>query len=298
VLTVLQHLRPVRDRLSSLVTPDTIRRWHRELVRSKWRDRHRVVSRGRIPDHVRLLVWRLASENPTWGYCRLRGELKKVGAQISTTSIRRILAEKRRPPAGRETWRQFMRAQASSIIACDLFTVESIRLKTLHVLFFIDLHTRKVLVGGVTDGAANAAWCAQIARNLSEAREDHDEPIRYLVHDRDKRFCPVFDEVFRAEGIEILRTPWRAPKANAYDERFIRTVRTECLDRVLLLGERPLRTVLQAYVEHYNRERPHRRLGLVAPEGTKDVSPLIIDDSVRRRDLLGGLIHEYYRRAA
>ena len=185
---------------------------------------------------MRLLVWRLASENPTWGYCRLRGELKKVGAEISTTSIRRIVAEKRRPPPRRETWRQFMRAQASSIIACDLFTVESVRLKTLHVLFFIDLHTRKVLIGGVTDGAANAAWCAQIARNLTEAREGRDGPIHYLVYDRDKRFCPVFDEVFRAEGIEILRTPWRAPKANAYAERFIRTVRTECLDRVLILA--------------------------------------------------------------
>jgi transposase InsO family protein len=284
--------------VSFLVTPDTIRRWHRELVGAKWRYPRRVVSRGRIPDHVRLLVWRLASENPTWGYCRLRGELKKVGAQISTTSIRRILAEKRRPPSNRETWRQFMRTQASSIIACDLFTVESVRLKTLHVLFFIDLHTRKVLIGGVTDGAANAAWCAQIARNLTEAREGHDGPIRYLVHDRDKRFCPIFDEVFRAEGIEILRTPWRAPKANAYAERFIRTVRTEFVDRVFLLGERHLRSVLGTYVEHYNRERPHRGLDLVAPEGAKDVSPLTIDDSVTRRDVLGGLIHEYYRRAA
>jgi transposase InsO family protein len=118
------------------------------------------------------------------------------------------------------------------------------------------------------------------------------------VHDRDKRFCPIFDEVFRAEGIEILRTPWRAPKANAYAERFIRTVRTECLDRVFLLGERHLRSVLGTYVEHYNRERPHRGLDLLAPEGAKDVSPLTIDDSVTRRDVLGGLIHEYYRRAA
>ncbi len=181
-----------------LVTPDTIRRWHRDLVPAKWRYRHRVVPRGRIPDHVRLLAWRLASENPTWGYCRLRGELKKLGAEISTTSIRRIVAEKRRLPAKRQTWRQFMRSQASSIIACDLFTVESVRLKTLHVLFFIDLHTRKVLLGGVTDGAAQAAWCAQIARDLTEAREGRHEPIHYLDHDRDKRFCPVFDEVFRA----------------------------------------------------------------------------------------------------
>ena len=126
-----------------------------------------------------------------------------------------------------------MRSQASSIIACDLFTVESVKLTTLHVLFFIELHTRRVLLGGVTDGAANLAWATQIARNLSEAREDRAEPIRFLVHDRDKRFGATFDEVFKAEGIEIVRTPWRAPKANAYAERWIRTVRAECLDRVM-----------------------------------------------------------------
>jgi putative transposase len=244
VLSVLQFLRPARDRLSWLVTPDTLRRRHRGMVRAKWHYGHRIVSRGRIPEHVQLLVWRLATENPTWGYCRIRGELKKVGAEISTTSIRRILATTRRPPPRRATWRQFMRT-AASIIACDLFAVESIRLKTLRVLFFIDLHTRRVLIGGATDGAANAAWCAQIARNLTGARGLRVEPIRHLVHDRDNRFSPVFDEVFRAEGIEIIRTPWRAPKANAYAERFIRTVRAECLNRMLILGPRHLGSVLE-----------------------------------------------------
>jgi putative transposase len=265
VLAVLGWLRPARDRLSCLVTPDTLRRWHRELVRSKWRFGHRISPRKHVPEDVQLLVWRLATENPTWGYRRIQGELKKVGAQVSATSIRRILATKHRPPPKRETWRQFMRAQASSIIACDLFTVESVRLKTLHVLFFIDLQTRKVLIGGVTDGAANAAWCAQIARNLSEARESRTEQIKYLVHDRDKRFCAVFDEVFRAEGINILRTPWRAPRANAYAERFIRTVRTECLDRLFILNERHLSSVLGTYVEHYNTERPHRGCDSIPP---------------------------------
>lgn len=135
---VLQFLRPARDRLLSLVTPDTLRRWHRGMVRATWHYGHRIVSRGGIPEHVQLLVWRLATENPTWGYCRIRGELKKVGAEISTTTVRRILATTRRPPPRRETWRQFTRIQAASIIDCDLFTVKSIRLKTLHVLFFID----------------------------------------------------------------------------------------------------------------------------------------------------------------
>ena len=133
-----------------------------------------------------------------WAYRRIQGELQKIGIDISATSIRRITSPKRRPGPKRDTWRQFMRSQASSIIACDLFTVESVKLATLHVLFFIELHTRRVLIGGVTDGAANLAWATQIARNLSQAREDRSEPVRFLVHDRDKRFGACFDEVFKA----------------------------------------------------------------------------------------------------
>ena len=298
VLAVLARLRPVRERLSGLVGPDTSRRWHRELARRKWHLRHRIVPRRRIPDQTRLLVWRLAHENPRWGYRRIQGELRKLGIELSATSIRRILAIPRRPPPRRETWTQFLRAQASSIIACDLFTVESIRLKTLHVLFFIDLHTRRVLIGGVTEGAANVAWCAQLARNLTDARQARPEPIRFLVHDRDRRFGAVFDEVFKAEDIEILRTPWRAPKANAYAERFVRTIRTECLDRLLILGEQHLRSVVQTYVEHYNTQRPHRGRDLQPPAATGPVDPFTTGDTIRRRDRLGGLIHEYHRKAA
>ena len=245
------------------------------------------------------VVLRIARENPTWGYRRIQGELQKLGIQISATSIRRITAPKRRPGPKRDTWRQFMRAHASSIIACDLFTVESIGLKTLHVLFFIELHTRRVLIGGVTDGAANLNWATQIARNLSEARETRAEPVRFIVHDRDKRFGPSFDEVFKAEEIEIIRTPWRAPRANAYAERWIRTARTECIDRVMVLGARHLHHLLSTYVEHYNRERPHRGLDLQTPEGGPHLKPLSPEPSgVARRDRLGGLIHEYYREAA
>jgi len=167
-----------------------------------------------------------------------------------------------------------MRAQASSIIACDLFTVESIGFKTLHVLFFIGLQTRRVLIGAVTDGPANLTWATQIARNLSEAREARTEPVRFIVHDRDKLFGPSFDEVFKAEGIEIIRTPWRAPRANAYAERWIRTARTECLDRVMVLGARHLHHLLSIYVEHYNRKRPHRGLDLQTPEGGPHLKPL------------------------
>lgn len=297
VLAVLQWLRPVRERLSSLVTPDTLRRWHRDLVRRKWHYPHRVVSRGTIGLETQLVVRRMERENLTWGYRRIQGELAKVGIEISESSIRRILATRSRPGPKRETWREFMRNQASSIIACDLFTVETIKLKTLHVLFFIELNTRRVLVGGVTDGAANMAWCAQIARNLSEARDSRPVAVQYLVHDRDDRFGSVFDEVFKAEDIEILRTPWRAPKANAYAERFIRTVRQECLDRIMILGPRHLDSVLTTYVDHYNRERPHRGLDLRPPNGWPP-TPLDASSAIARRDRLGGLFHEYYRKAA
>ena len=299
VLSLLQRLRPARERLSCLVTPDTLRRWHRDLVRRKWTRPHRVNPRRRIPLETQLLVWRLANENPLWGYRRIQGELKKLGIEISASSIRRIISPKRRPGPKRDTWCQFMRNQAASIIACDLFTVESIRLKTLHVLFLIDLQTRKVLVGGVTDGATNVSWCYQIARTLSEARESRVSPIKFLVHDRDNRFGPTFDEVFKAEGIQILRTPWRAPRANAYAERFVRTIRNECLDRIFILNERHLRSVLTTYVDHYNRERPHRGLDLQPPEGHSSDSCLSpTPDGIGRRDRLGGLIHEYYREAA
>jgi transposase InsO family protein len=203
-----------------------LRRWHRELVRRRWNRPHRINPKRAIPLQTQLLVWRLAKENPTWGYRRIQDELQKLGIGISASSMRRITAPQRRPGPKRDTWRQFMRAQASSIIACDLFTVETIGLKTLHVLFFIELHTRRVLIGGVTDGPANLVWTTQIARNLSEAREGRTELVRFVVHDHDHRFGPSFDEVFKAEGIEIVRTPWRAPRANAYAERWIRTVRT------------------------------------------------------------------------
>jgi len=299
VLSLLQRLRPPRERLSSLVTPDTLRRWHRELIRRKWSRPHRVNPRRRIPLETQLLVWRMAQESPLWGYRRIQGELKKLGIEISASSIRRIICPKRRPGPKRDTWCQFMRSQAASIIACDLFTLETVRLKTLHVLFFIDLHTRKVLIGGVTDGATNLSWCIQIARNLSEARESRDIPVKFLVHDRDKRFGATFDEVFKAEGIRILRTPWRAPRANAYAERFVRTVRPECLDRLFILNERHLRSVLQTYVDHYNRERPHRGRDLLPPQGQSELQPLSpSSDHIARRDRLGGLIHEYYREAA
>jgi hypothetical protein len=180
VLTVVQWLRPLHERLSSLFTPDTLRRWHRELVRRKWDGSHRINKRKTIPLETQLVVWRMSQENPMWGYRRIQGELQKIGIDISATSIRRITAPKRRP--GAEAGHLAPVHEIAGVLDHRLRPVHGrVGDKTLHVLFFIELHTRRVLVGGVTDGAANLAWATQIARNLSQAREDRAEPIRFLV---------------------------------------------------------------------------------------------------------------------
>jgi putative transposase len=189
-----------------------------------------------------------------------------------------------------------MRNQAASIVACDLFTVESIRMKTLHVLFFIDIHSRRV-IGGITGETTSLRWCTQIARNLSEARESRSTPLRFLVHDEISDSAPCSTRS-SGRGCRVIRTPWRAPRANAFAERFVRTARTECLDRIFIVNERHLELVLNTHINHYNRERPHRGLELRIPESGPPVSPAEPTGSIVRRDRLGGLIHEYHRKAA
>ncbi len=241
---------------------------------------------------------RLARENPRWGHRRIFGEVAKLGYQVSPTSIRRLLAQANLEPAPRRagpSWREFLRAQAASIVACDFFTVESIFLRRYYVLFFIAHGSRRVGLAGCTANP-NGAWLTQRARNLGFDFGDHG--VRFLIRDRDSKCTGPFDEVFRSEGIRIVKTPVRAPKANAIAERFVRTVRTDCLDWLLILNRRHLERVLRVYVDHYNRERPHRALGFRPPEPDERPVRSSRDDEIHRRDRLGGLIHEYYRAAA
>ena len=187
---------------------------------------------------------------------------------------------------------QFLRQQASGILACDFFTVDTVLLKRLSVLIFIELHSRRVYLAGVT-ASPNGAWVAQQARNLI-GFSDRPAPVRFLLHDRDEEFSASFDEVFASEGLSVIRTPVRAPRANAFAERFVGTCRRECLDRLLIFHRRDLERVLQEFVEHYNRHRPHRSLGQRSP--VPRASPARVPPvgfRVRRRDRLGGLIHEY-----
>jgi putative transposase len=284
-----------RERWASfLVTPQTLLRWHRERVRRRWTYRPRQPGRPPIDQQVRDLVLRLALENPRWGYVRIQGELRKLGIRIGATTIRRLLAREGLGPAPRRSgpsWSEFLRAQAKGIVASDFFTVETITLKTLYVLFFIELSTRRVHLAGLTANP-DSAWVTQQARNLRV--EERLGNVKFLIHDRDSKYTGPFDEVFRTEGARVIHTPIRAPRANAVAERWVRTVRTECLDWTLVLGRRHLERILRTYLDHYNRGRPHRGLDLGTPEPGEPPDrasggPI----GVRRRDMLGGLIHEY-----
>jgi putative transposase len=290
-LAALSRMLPPRGRHGLIVTPQTLLRWHRELVRHKWTQPQRSSGRPPVERSVRDLVLRLARENPRWGYPRIAGELLKLGVRVSPSTVRPLLLAAGLKPAPRgngPSWREFLRQQAASVLACDFFTVETMTLRRYYVLFFIELGRRRVHLAGCTSNPTGA-WVAQQARNLSFS--GLLERTRFLIHDRDSKFSAAFGEVFRSEGIKTIQTPIRAPQANAYAERFVRTVRAECLDWLLILGSRHLEHVLRTYTTHYNAERPHRALAFAPPEAGSTARPA--NTKIERHDLLGGLIHEY-----
>jgi transposase InsO family protein len=290
------HL-PRSSRGVLLVTPRTLLRWHRALVRRKWRQRTGRAGRPPLPPEIREAVLRLARENPRWGHRRICGELAKLGLTVSPTSVRRLLARSGLYPAPRRagpSWREFLRTQAASIVACDFFTVETILLRRFYVLFFIAHASRRVWLAACTANPTGE-WVAQQARNLG--LDFSESGVRFLIRDRDSKYSGSFDDVIRSEGIRIVKTPVRAPQANAIAERFVRTIRSECLDWLLVLNRRHLEHVLLVFVDHYNRQRPHRALDL-RPPIADSAQARAVSGAIRRRDRLGGLIHEYYRAAA
>jgi putative transposase len=282
------------------VKPDTLLRWHRRLVAGAWTYPHRGQGRPSLDDDVQQLIVRLARENPRWGYQRIKGELLRLGVRVSATAIRTTLRRHALDPAPRPattTWRAFLRQQAAGIVACDFFTVDTVWLRRLYVLFFLELDTRRIHLAGVTANP-DGAWVTQQARNLLFALGERERRVRFLLRDRDTKFCRSFDDVFRSEGADVVVVPVQAPNANAHAERWVRTVRAECLDWLLVIGQGHLDRVLRVYVEHYNRHRPHRALRLEPPDPS---SPGTTAEDrpaqVHRRDLLGGLLHEYQRAA-
>jgi hypothetical protein len=223
------------------------------MVNCKW-TQPRSPGRPPLPMSTVELIVRLAQENPRWGYQRLQGELRKLGITVSATSIRAVLRRHHLPPAPRRastTWRAFLRAQAAGILATDFFTVETVLLKTLYVLFVIEVGTRRVRLVGVT-GHPNGPWMIQQARELSDSLAEDGHAPRFLIRDRDTKFVAGFDTVFTADGTDIIRTPIAAPNANAYAERWVSSARSECLDWLLIRSERHLVRVIAEYIEHYN----------------------------------------------
>jgi len=242
----------------------------------------------------------MARENPRWGAPRIRGELLKLGIFIGATTIRMLLRSAGLGPAPRRcgpSWSEFLGAQARGIVACDFFAVETIWLRTLYVLVFIEAHTRRIFLTCSTEHP-DSAWVTQQARNVSMDLEGREDPVRFLIHDRDSKFSGPFDEVFRSEGARVILTPIRAPNANAFAERVIGTLRAECLDWIIVLGRLHLDRVLRDYVGHYNRRRPHRSLAPAVPvPDDPGASPTDVRQ-IARTDVLGGLVHEYHGAAA
>ncbi len=283
------------------VQPETLLRWHRQLVARRWTYPHRRPGRPPLERPRRELIVRLARENPHWGYRRIAGELKRLGLAVSPTTVRKVLALADVPPAperARQSWRSFLRQQAASTLVCDFFTIETLALQRIYVLFFLSLATRRLEFIACTANP-DGAWVTQQARNLVMQLGEQERRFQLLIHDRDTKFGRAFEDVFRSEGIEVIRTPVRAPNANAFAERWVRTIRSDCLDRILILGRRHLEAVLHVYTKHYNEHRPHRALQLAPPDGGNSTADgnAHATAGLRRRDLIGGLIHEY-RRAA
>ena len=281
-------------RRSAFVTPATLLRWHRELIAGCWTYPHRRSGRPATAVEVRRLVVRLAGENPGWGYRRIQGELVGLGIKLAASTLWTILKQEGIEPAPRRhelSWAEFLQAQASSILECDFLTVDTLFLKRFYVLFFIELATRRVRIAGITTNP-DGRWVAQQARDLLMQLDDEDVRPRFLIRDWDSKFTREFDGVFCSDGIRVIKAPVRAPKARAHAERWVGSVRRECLDRVL--GRRHLTAVLREYTTHYNQHRPGRALELRPPLNLPPPSADVIDlERVRCRDILGGLIHEY-----
>ncbi|HEX9347518.1 MAG TPA: integrase core domain-containing protein [Gemmatimonadales bacterium] len=295
--------RKVLNELETLVTPDTLLRWYRELVASKWNYSHRrSPGRPRVMKTIVDLVLQMALENPSWGYTRIRGALANLGHQVGRGSIASILKENGIEPAPeRDThtrWSTFLKAHWECLTATDFLSVEVCTIKGLvthYILFFIDIASRSVHVAGITPHPDNA-WMTHIARNFIDIGDGFLRGKRYLILDRDAKYSDAFCGVLAREGTRVIRLPVRSSNLNAFAERFVRSIKEECLSRMIFLGQASLRHAITQYMSHYHGERNHQGLGnqLLLPHADVDKR----HGQIKRRQRLGGMLSYYHRAAA
>ena len=295
--------RKVLREVASIVTPDTILAWHRKLIAQKWDySEKRGPGRPRVKDELAQLTVRMARENPSWGYTTIRGALHNLGHVVARETVRNILKEHGIEPAPQRSkrmpWSTFLKSHWDCIAAVDLFTVEiwsCVGLTRYYVLFFIKLSNRRVHVAGVTE-YPHGNWMKQVGRNVTDAFDGFLLDVRYLILDRDGIFTESFRELLKNAGVKPVRLPPRSPNLNAYAERFVRTIKESCLNRMIFFGEDSLRRAISEFLEHYHHERNHQGLGnrLIDPQDEVGTT----DGSVECRERLGGLLRYYDRQAA
>jgi transposase InsO family protein len=296
MLAAIAQALPRPRRHGWLVTPDTLLRWHRRRIAHHWTQPPQKP--GRPPTHaeVRRLIIQMATDNATWGYRRIHGELNSLDHNVGASTVWKILKDHGIEPSAHRssvTWTQFLRSQAA--IACDFASVDTALMRRYYLLFFIDITTREVFFAGIT-AHPTGPWTTQAARNLFLRHPDRFAGSRALVRDRGSQFVGTFDEIFRTEGLNILKTPIRTPVANTFAERWIGTLRRELLDRTIIWNQQQLEQLVTDYINHYNTHRPHRSLDQRPPLPTNP--PVLVDRDpthlrVIRSTRCHGLINEY-----
>ncbi len=288
--------------IGSLVTPDTLLRWHRELVAQKWTFERKNPGRSPVSQEVTDLTVKLAKENPGAGFDKLQGMLANLGHEISDTKVKNILKQNGIEPAPvrtkRTTWAEFLRSHTETMAACDFFTTEVWTLGglvTFYVLFVIDIATRRVHIAGITT-SPNAAWMKQVARNLTDCQDGFLKGKSHLIMDRDGSFTEKFRDILKTAGVKPVRLPPQSPNLNAFAERWVRSIKSECLDRMIFFGEKMFRHAVTEFVAHFHTERNHQGLDnkIIQP----DESVGKTDGEIICHERLGGLLKYYHRRAA
>jgi putative transposase len=295
--------RKVLRELETLVTPDTLMRWYRELVSSKWDYRQRRgPGRPRVMKDIIDLILRMALDNPSWGYTRIKGALANLGHQVGRGTIANILKEHGIEPAPERDkhicWSTFLKAHWECLAATDFLTVEVWTLTGLvthYVLFFINIATRSVHIAGITTNPGTS-WMIQVARNLTDFDDGFLRGKRYLILDRDTKYSAAFRSFLVRDGIKLIRLPPRSPNLNAFAERFVRSIKEECLGRMIFFGQASLRHAVGHFMAHYHAERNHQGLGnlLLRPIS----APALLNRPIKQRQRLGGMLNYYYREAA